>query len=316
MKADTHLEFSVPALETVRSDLLLSHDIDLRVLRLDKINPHVTGNKWYKLKYNIQHALQQGHTRVLSFGGAYSNHLYALAAVAPHFGLQAIGVIRGELPDPLNPVLAFTEAHGMQLLSVSRDEYRQKQTPQFLESLQQRFGSCYVIPEGGSNQLGMHGCKDIINDLDWTSAHTGPKVLALACGTGTTMAGLLAAYATRDRTLPRPEIIGIPVLKGGEFLEQDIRQHLAEGGITDPGNWHLETQFHCGGYGRTSPELLEFVAQFSGSSGIPIEPVYTGKLFMGIFQLIAAGTIAKGSEVIIIHSGGLHYKCGKNSHAC
>ena len=117
------------------------------------------------------------------------------------------------------------------------------------------------------------------------------------------MAGLLAAYS--NTALLRPEIIGIPVLKGGEFLNQEIRQRLAEVGIADSGKWRLETQFHCGGYARATPELLEFVSQFSTSSGIPIEPVYTGKLFMGIFQLIAAGNIASGSEIVVIHSGGL-----------
>jgi len=315
MKLSSPKIFSVPRLDSVQSALTIKHNIQLKVMRLDLINPLISGNKWYKLKVNLQLAQSQGHSRLLSFGGAWSNHLYALAAAAKMFNFESIGIVRGELPVPLNPVLEFALSQGMQLFPVSRVDYRQKSSLTFLKNLQEQFGDFYLIPEGGSNTQGVQGCAELARDLLWETECV-PRVVMLACGTGTTMAGLLAGISA-DKALvgmvsdemkgqQDVQVIGVPVLKGGEFLNKDIKQFLSGGSFSDPGNWQLQTDFHCGGYARSTEELLEFIDTFSAETGIPLEPVYTGKLFFALSKLIAVGAIPEGSEVIVVHSGGIH----------
>ncbi len=304
MKLPSSHIFSIPQLDPVHTALTVRHNIVLKVLRLDLINPLIAGNKWYKLKLNLQSAQSQGHTRLLSFGGAWSNHLYALAAAAKMFNFESIGIVRGELPVPLNPVLEFALSQGMQLYPVSRTDYRNKSHGGFLQELQERFGDFYLIPEGGSNKQGVEGCADLASYLQWETAIV-PRFVMLACGTGTTMAGLLAGLsAAADQQ--RVQLIGVPVLKGGDFLSKTIEQFLSESNLPDPGHWQLQTDFHFGGYARSTPELLDFIQTFSAETGVPLEPVYTGKLFYALHKLIASGKIPAGSEVIVVHSGGVY----------
>ena len=305
MKLFSSQIFSTPRLDAVQTELTARHKIVLKVLRLDLINPLISGNKWYKLKTNLQMARRRGHTRLLSFGGAWSNHLYALAAAAKMYNFESIGVVRGELPVPLNPVLEFASDQGMQLFPISRADYRNKNSADFLHKLQEQFGDFYLIPEGGSNKYGVQGCAELAGNLHWETAMTA-RFAMLACGTGTTMAGLLAGLSV-DMVDPQSvQVIGVPVLKGGDFLTKTIEQFLLESNIGDPKNWRLQTDFHCGGYARSTPELLDFMASFSAETGVPLEPVYTGKLFFALHKLIASGEIPAGSEVIVVHSGGIH----------
>jgi 1-aminocyclopropane-1-carboxylate deaminase len=297
--------FSNPRLDSVQTTLTVKHSILLKVLRLDLINPQISGNKWYKLKFNLQLAQRQGHSRLLSFGGAWSNHLYALAAAAKMFDFESVGIVRGELPVPLNPVLKFALSQGMRLIPVSRADYRNKCNSDFLQQLHKQLGDFYLIPEGGSNEYGVEGCAELASHLLWETTDV-PRFVLLACGTGTTMAGLLAGISGDSTTQQGVQIVGIPVLKGGDFLNNDIKQFLAGSCIRDPGNWQLHTDFHWGGYARHTQELQDFIDGFNAETGIPLEPVYTGKLFFALSKLITAGKFPAGSEVIVVHSGGIH----------
>jgi len=305
MKLPSSQNFSIPRLDSVQTALTIKHNIVLKVLRLDLINPLISGNKWYKLKLNLQFAQSHGHTRLLSFGGAWSNHLYALAAAAKMFNFESIGIVRGELPVPFNPVLEFAHSQGMQLFPVSRADYRRKSSLYFLQDLEERFGNFYLIPEGGSNNQGVQGCAELARNLHWETASV-PRFVILACGTGTTMAGLLAGINADTPNHRNVQVIGIPVLKGGEFLIKVIKEFLSETHVRDLNNWHLQTDFHYGGYARSTLELLEFMHTFSAETRIPLEPVYTGKLFCALSKLIASGEIPAGSEVIVVHSGGIY----------
>lgn len=264
------------------------------IKRCDLVHPLISGNKWYKLKYNLLAARERGHDTLLSFGGAYSNHIYALAAAAKEYGFRSIGVIRGERHQPLNATLQFASDCGMQLHYINRADYREKHSELVAERLRQQFGRFYLIPEGGSNALAVQGCAEILQ-------HDGTEfdVLACACGTGGTLAGLIAANQAQYR------VIGIPVLKGADFLYQDIRQLVSSAGISEPKNWQLQLGWHHGGYAKTSSELIEFIRRFEQQQQIALEPVYTGKLLYALYQLIQQQYFAPGTRVLAIHSGGL-----------
>ncbi|MES3008154.1 MAG: pyridoxal-phosphate dependent enzyme [Pseudomonadota bacterium] len=267
------------------------------MLRLDLLHPLIGGNKWYKLRLNLQAAKDQGYTKVLSFGGAYSNHLHALSAAGKLMGLDTIGVVRGESAQPLNATLTFARQQGMALHHVTRTDYRDKNSPVFIARLHEQFGDFYLIPEGGANVAGTQGCAEIARLLHWSASST-ERIVALACGTGTTLAGLLLGRTEDYR------VLGMAVLKG-DFLEHDVREMLQQCGSEDPGNWQISLEWHCGGYARVTPELLEFIHGFYQRTGIPLEPVYTGKLMMGLYHLLARGEFAPGSELIAVHTGGL-----------
>lgn len=274
------------------------------MLRLDLLHPQISGNKWFKLRLNLQAARERGYDTVLSFGGAYSNHLHALAAAGKMQGFKTIGVVRGEPVVPINATLAFAREHGMELYHVTRADYRNKSDPAFLASLQERFGKFFLIPEGGANIAGVQGCADIAGLLHWsapaaaTASSRSERVVALACGTGTTLAGLLLGRKEDFR------ILGVSALKG-DFLENDVRKALRNCGVADPGNWRITEEWHGGGFARFSPELLDFIQDFRRRTGIPLEPVYTGKLLLGLYRMMERGEFPRGTEIIAIHTGGL-----------
>ncbi len=273
------------------------------MLRLDLLHPQISGNKWFKLRLNLQAARERGYDTVLSFGGAYSNHLHALAAAGKMQGFKTIGVVRGEPVVPINATLAFAREHGMELYHVTRADYRNKSDPAFLASLQKRFGEFFLIPEGGANIAGVQGCADIAGLLHWSApaaatSSRSERVVALACGTGTTLAGLLLGRKEDYR------ILGVSALKG-DLLENDVRKALQNCGVADPGNWRITEEWHGGGFARFSPELLDFIQDFRRRTGIPLEPVYTGKLLLGLYRMMERGEFPRGTEIIAIHTGGL-----------
>lgn len=289
-------ELANSPLQRLQSPLLRQAEIQLYVKRDDLIHAEFGGNKWRKLKYNLQSARQHHYSTLLTFGGAWSNHIYATAAAGKYFGFNTIGIIRGERHTPLNPTLQFAEKCGMQCHYISREQYRQKAQPSYLEELQQQFGPVYVLPEGGSNALAVDGCSEIVAEVNLSL--TKPfDTICCASGTGATLAGIISA-CSKDQTA-----IGFSALKGGQFLNEEVKHFLS--GAEQNSNWHIEDRFHFGGYAKINDELLQFMKDFHARHGIELDAVYTGKMFYGLFQLIKEKYFEPGSCIVAIHSGGL-----------
>ncbi|WP_271270672.1 1-aminocyclopropane-1-carboxylate deaminase/D-cysteine desulfhydrase [Aliamphritea hakodatensis] len=271
--------------------------VQLQLLDLTGIHPFISGNKWFKLKYNLAAYQAAGKCcPLLSFGGAWSNHLHALAFAGYQAGIPTIGVIRGERPPVLSAMLQDAESWGMRLEFVSRAEYREKNTGAFRIALHDRLGAFEYLPEGGSNALAVKGCREILSGLENSDA---PDFLCCACGTGATLAGLIAAAR------PATQVLGVPALKGADFLYDDIRGLLKQAGYADSGRWRLILSAHEGGYGKISPRLADCIERFRLSSGVQLEPLYTGKLLLALEDLLAAGEFPTGSRVVMVHTGGL-----------
>ncbi len=296
--------FTSSAFATLDSLGVVARGVSVQVLRLDTFCPKLSGNKFFKLKHNIAYAKQQGIGQLISFGGAYSNHIHALAIAGQLHGLATIGVIRGERAGSLNLTLADAQAAGMRLVFVSREQYKKRQQANFHQQLENQFGRSLVIPEGGSNVQGISGCGEIIEHISH-HINTRYDYLALACGTGATMAGVVAA-APEDKT-----VLGFPVLKGADFLETDIAAYIkAIKGDARSASWRLERAYHCGGYAKLNARLVDFVSNFGRAYNIALDHIYTGKLFMGLFDLIHHQAIPEGTRVIAIHTGGLQGERG------
>lgn len=259
------------------------------VLRLDLLHPLISGNKAFKLHWHLHQAQQTGKRQLLSFGGAWSNHLLALAAAGQALGYQTVGLVRGEAVD--NPVLSRLHRLGMQLRFINREAYRQaRQDPL---SWQAQFPEAWIIPEGGADIQGVQGAAEIQQCIP-----TAYRSIICACGTGTTLAGLL-------QTAPAHQfLLGIAVLKGASFLQTDIQRWLKQ---APQARWQLETRFHCGGYARSSPALHDFLKAFAAQNTLPIEPVYTGKALYGLSQYLQEGNILP-EPLLFLHTGGVIQK--------
>lgn len=289
-------------LQKLQDTTLDHHKINLYVYRIDLLHPYISGNKWYKLKYNLQQAQEQKYSTLLTFGGAYSNHIYATAAAGKELKLVTIGVIRGEEHLPLNSTLRFARNCGMQLHYMDRNTYRNKYSSEVLQQLRDTFGDFYLVPEGGSNAWAVKGCTEILEDI------TAPyDVVTTACGTGGTLAGLVA-HLPQDK-----QVLGFPVLKGGDFLYKDIakllqayyQQEKISPSPQLPENYQLVTDYHFGGYAKKKPALEAFIEQFEQRHAIPLEWVYTGKMFYGLYDLIQKEYFAPHTNIIALHTGGL-----------
>ena len=258
-------------------------------------HPEISGNKWWKLKYNLAKAKEEGFQKLLTFGGAFSNHIYATAAAAKENGFESVGIIRGEETLPLNHVLAFAKNCGMKLYYISREEYRRKNDPAFIESLKEKFGNFYLIPEGGSNLLAVRGCAEWAQKL---KEEISFDYICLPVGTGGTMAGIISGLKGEK------EIIGFPVLKGAEFLEDEIKRLVMEYSKEEFSNWQLNYDYHFGGYAKSTNDLLKFIDDFNSTYQIPIERIYTGKMMYGVFDLVKQSFFKRGSTVLVLHTGG------------
>jgi 1-aminocyclopropane-1-carboxylate deaminase len=269
------------------------------VKREDLNNDTVSGNKWWKLKYNLEEAKKRNFSRVLTFGGAHSNHIYSTSAAAKRYGLESIGIIRGEeLEASTNPTLTFAQHQGMKLHFITRNDYRKKNKPDFLYELEQQFGKFYLIPEGGTNSLAVKGCAEFAKEKLATIQF---DKLYVPVGTGGTIAGLVCGFeGTR-------EIIGVAVLKEGDFLNDEIKKLIVESAGTNHGNWSLLTSYHHGGYAKATKELLNFIDKMNGKN-LPLDPVYTGKLMWAIMKEVESGKILRGTTVLALHTGGLQNK--------
>jgi 1-aminocyclopropane-1-carboxylate deaminase len=282
-------------LQAIHDATLMQYGIELVIKRDDLIDRHISGNKWRKLKYNLVAAKQQGQRRLLTFGGAYSNHIYATAAAGLRWGFDTVGVIRGEAHRNLNPVLHFAKQCGMTLYYVDRARYRQKENAALLAELQHHFGDFYLLPEGGSNLLALQGCGEIVAELMQQTDGAFDRVTT-ACGTGGTLAGI-AKHLPSGKTA-----LGFSVLKNGDFLADNIQALL---GTRDCHNWQLYNRYHCGGYAKCPPLLQHFIDSFTGRHGVPLEPIYTAKMFYGLYDLIVQKVFPPGTRIVALHTGGL-----------
>ncbi|MEV4739626.1 pyridoxal-phosphate dependent enzyme [Streptomyces sp. NPDC049555] len=279
------------AVQELADDAFARRGLRLLLKRDDLIHPDLPGNKWRKLEPNLRAAAAAGRRTLLTFGGAYSNHLRATAAAGRLLGFATIGIVRGdELADrPLNPSLAQCAADGMRLRFVDRATYRRKTEPEVLAALVPQ--DCYVVPEGGSNAAAVHGCQVLGRELRGVA-----DVVGVACGTGGTLAGLAAGLGPGQRA------IGFPVLKGGFLGEEVLRlQREAFGGRR--GQWVLDERFHAGGYARRTPELEAFAADFEARHGVPLERVYVAKMLFGLTTLAQEGAFAPGTTVAAVITG-------------
>ena len=291
--------FFPPLIQQINSDIGTNAGVELYVLRLDIMHPQINGNKWFKLKYNLVEAKERNLSTILTFGGAYSNHIYATAAAGNLFGFRTIGVIRGEENIPLNPTLEFAVAQGMELVYIDRQTYKKRHTEELQNQLKQRFGEVFIIPEGGCNLNGMRGCIEILQTVK------GFNTICLACGTGTTLAGMTLSLS------PEQKVIGFPILKGGDFLKEDINNLLTSylnsglpASVNSPTSWQLVSDYHFGGYAKVNNELKLFCQDFQAQHDIPLDYIYTGKMFYGVMDLIAKGFF-KSESLLLIHTGGL-----------
>lgn len=285
--------FSSPGqtpLQQVTDEIFLQRKINLFIKRDDMIDKHLSGNKFFKLKYNLIEAAENNYSTLLSFGGAYSNHIYSLAYTGKIFGFKTIGVIRGEQHLPLNPTLSFAKECGMEFYYLNRSEYRKKYSEEILSRLKKTFGDFYLIPEGGSNFLAVRGCSEIPKRIEANFDY-----IFCACGTGGTLAGLI------DGSDEISKVIGVAVLKNASFLKEDIYKFSQ----TKKSNWEILLDYHFGGYAKFDDELIQFIKYFEKKFNIPLEPIYTGKMLFAIYDLVKKNFFSEGSVIIAYHSGGL-----------
>lgn len=279
-------------LDRVVTEKTIAKKVQMSVLRLDKIHPVISGNKWFKLKYYLQHAKAKGFDTILSFGGAFSNHIAATAFAASVHQFKSVGIIRGEEPEAWSHTLQKAKANGMQLHFVSRESYKVlKRAGENL--LLKQFSDSYVIPEGGYGELGVKGAMDILNILD-TSSFTH---IICAAGTGTTIAGIV------NGALPHQQVIGISAMKHNTGLMAEISELLKTDHL--PADFTLNHDYHFGGYAKHTPELLCWMNDFFSASHIPLDFVYTAKAMFGAMDMIDKGCFPPGSNILTIHTGGL-----------
>ncbi len=276
--------------------LLEQKQIELWIKRDDLIHPVISGNKWRKLKYILDHALSIKADTIVSMGGAYSNHLHALAYVGKQLDLQTVAYIRGERPKKFSSTLSDLERWGMKLRFVSRSDYRELRQYKNHDALPGIKADEYWLPEGGATQLALKGIAEIVSELDGNY-----DFLCVPCGTGTTMAGLINVCSDDC------SVLGFSALKGGVFLADDIEPLLKN----NKQNWSIQLDYHFGGFAKSSNELLLFIEHFFNQHGIELEQVYTGKMFYGLFDLIERDYFKKGQKIIAVHTGGLQGKLVK-----
>lgn len=277
---------------------IYQNDISLFIKRDDLIHPIISGNKFRKLKYNLIEAKNQKKITLLTFGGAFSNHILAVSAAGKEYGFDTIGIIRGEeLEDKIetNPTLQKAKEFGMVFDFISREEYRNKNNPEFLKKLKEKFGEFYLIPEGGTNEFAIKGCEEILTEDDKNF-----DFICCAIGTGGTISGIINSSKDCQK------ILGFPALKG-DFLTEDIRKFAKKD------NWEIVTDYHFGGYAKYDATLIEFINNFYEKHQIPLDPIYTSKMVFGVLDLIEKEYFPPKSKILVIHTGGLQGINGINA---
>lgn len=272
-------------------------DNSLVITREDLIHPFVSGNKFRKLKYNILTAHEQKHRTLLTFGGAYSNHIAAVAAAGKEFGFNTIGIIRGEeLESKIseNPTLFFAKSCGMELYFVSREAYKAKDEIEFINNLKKQFGEFYLLPEGGTNALAVKGCEEILSETE-----VAFNYICVPVGTGGTIAGLVKASKEGQH------VLGFSALKG-TFQSSEVAKY------TSKTNFEITDAYCFGGYGKIDVDLIRFMNEFKEKTNIPLDPIYTGKMMFGIMDLLKKGYFKENSRIFAVHTGGLQGVAGMN----
>ena len=287
--------------QQVHMEEIESAEVSLWMKREDELHPQISGNKFRKLKYNLKEAADRGNHTLLTFGGAYSNHISALAYAGKMNRLKTIGIIRGDelavRPELVaeNPTLRLANNLGMQLEFVSRDLYKSRHQEEFINLLRERFGKFYLVPEGGTNALAIKGCEEILNEDEEVFDY-----ICVSVGTGGTMAGLINSAVAGQK------VLGFPSLKG-DFLREEIAKIAM-----NRENWSLVSDYHFGGYAKINEKLISFINQFYRSTTIPLDPVYTGKTMYGLVDMIKNKRFEKNSRILAIHTGGLQGIDGMN----
>ncbi len=282
-------------IEPVRHPFIEASGVNLWIKREDQLHPIISGNKWRKLKYILNDALEAGYDHLISMGGPWSNHLHALAWIGKELGLKTTGIIRGEMPEEKSSTLKDIEQWGMRLEFVSRSEFRGLRAYRDHDSPSSEKYNGYWIPEGGATQLALKGVSELLDDINAPF-----DTIALACGTGATLAGIATALPANKN------VLGFAALKGAGFLRKEVN-HLLE---SDLENWSINLDYHFGGFAKTDHKLFTFMDDFEQETGIELEPIYTGKMMYGLFDLIKQGKFKKDHRIIAIHTGGLQGKRG------
>ncbi len=275
-------------IQEIKSELFTKNKIQLFIKREDLIHPEISGNKWRKLKYNINEYYEKGCQCIVTFGGAYSNHIAATSAAGKMLGIPTFGIIRGEEVE--NETLKKAAENGMKFCFVSREEYKLKEQGEVASKFIQSLDMPFVIPEGGANLNGLKGCGEILQGVDFDT-------VVSACGTGNTISGIISSLKKSQKA------IGIPVLKGADFLVDDVQRNLRELN-SDNTNWELKLDYHFGGYAKYKVDLIDFIKKFYQDFQIKLDPVYTGKAMFALFDLIRKGEI-QNQKVFFVHTGGI-----------
>lgn len=295
------LNLNLPSsVELIDYKLFTDFEVKVYIKRDDLIHQEVSGNKWRKLKLNLEKFYQGKYESLITFGGAYSNHISAVAAIGGELNIKTIGIIRGEeLTANSNATLQRAAAHGMELVFVDRETYSWRYEVDYKNALRERFGNALVIEEGGANFLGVMGCTEIVSEMDFI-----PDYFILPAGTGTTAAGILMASDTA-------KVIAVPVFKNGDFIRDEIAELLRYAGLDDDllaeklDLLTLATDFDFGGYGKFNAELIGFMNHIYQSTQLKLDQIYTAKMFYALCNWIETGKIKRGSTVVAIHTGGL-----------
>ncbi len=320
-------KLSIP-LQAIQHPLFSQKGLTLEILRTDKTDPVISGNKWFKLKYNLIEAKNQGCKTLLSFGGPYSNHIHALASAGKADGFNTIGIIRGEENLPLNPTLTDATRHGMKLYYINRQTYQNKHLPEVTKHLKQlvtnddpfnegtQAGNYYLVPEGGTNKLAVSGAAEIASFIPEDADY-----ICVPCGTGGTIAGIISGLSLKIENsqshksacnpLQKAKVLGFPAMKGGQFLEAIIDKLIEEQGRS--GNrvhWELLYDWHFGGFGKINKNLAYFIQDFEKKYPLKLDPVYTAKMMYGIVSMMKKDLIPMGNKIVVVHTGGLQGKRG------
>jgi 1-aminocyclopropane-1-carboxylate deaminase len=284
--------------QLVQIPLLTEKQVTLAIKREDLLHPYISGNKYRKLKYNLLEANKMGCHTILTFGGAFSNHIAATAYAAKEKEFSSIGIIRGEeLRETWRQNTTLLKAHedGMVFKFVSREDYRKKEESEFIGDLRKEFGEFYLVPEGGTNKLAIKGCEEIL-----ASGDEQFDFICTSVGTGGTLGGLI------NSSFPHQKALGFSSLKG-DFLKEGIKK------ISNNNRWELISEYHFGGYAKISQELIHFINDFKVQTDIPLDPIYTGKMIFGLLDMVKHDIFAKGTKILAIHTGGLQGIAGMNS---
>ena len=279
--------------EKISLSLLNLKEIKLFIKRIDLLDPLISGNKFFKLKYNMLEAKRQKKKYILTFGGAYSNHIAATAFAANKFGFESIGIIRGEKSTNLNYTLRFAKENGMKIHYISREKYKKKHTVSFINELKDNYKSFYLVPEGGANSLAIKGTEEILDNENH-------DYICCPVGTGGTISGIINSSQSQMK------ILGFPAMKGNNDLLTNIESW------TNEKNWYIINNYHFGGYAKITKELIDFIMDFNFNQKIPLDVIYTSKMMYGIIDLIKKDYFPRKSSILAIHTGGIQGNIGMN----